>query len=612
MRVLGLHDDYDGDGSEAALLFTPTSTALGLGMPCPSVAGFVKDLRGLNGGLGTDDDVHAAALWGALKDSTDPALGCAQQPAQETGSTSGKFLALRNLAIVAHGGGGGSEPERKEQRVGNMTRDDLPPPEHAYSIDAAESSRLAAEAMVALVPTKVLYVPLNHKAGEPTDTQHFSPDNPLKGSWNLWAAIGMAIEGNHDSICAFDLGSDWTDPYKEELRNDDSYATRPWARATSHVLRRLAHNFDTSDTSDQEGIRYTTIANDVHGEIDTQALAEALETLERENYVDLVHTPDARTAPPCDEDIVISKGPRYARGLARVEREMQSASNEHTPQGQRTARLYAVRGMSDDLPLPPEHTPPRPPNNDATALVGTDLGKEMAATATATPTPTHSARTALATPLDPPAAPPDGTPNTVGTPHLEPTLENTNPVGERMPEWHLQDMRNADHRETTGQGTPVQAEHTAARHMAFVTGRVRQQNFLRYPTTGHPIRLNLSELTWRESGKTARTPRTTQRAPHTEAPLADASARAETGSPTDTDAAEGPTLRRTDVRHSTQTSDTHACSQDERETCDEEADATQQQRNPFQEAPYHSRDPFRVEFVDVGHSSPGPPHPRRH
>jgi len=260
-----------------------------------------------------------------------------------------------------------------------MTRDDLPPREDAYSIDAAESLRLAAEAMVALVPTKALYVPLNHKAGDPTDTQHFSPDNPLKGSWSLWAAIGMAIEGNHDSVCAFDLGSDWTDPYKAELRHVNTHATRPWARATSHVLRRLAHNFDTSDTSDQEGIRYTTIANDVHGEIDTQALAEALETLERENYVDLVHNSDARTAPPCDEDIVISKGPRYARGLARVEREMRSASSEHTPQGQRTARLYAAREMPDDLPLPLEHTPPRPTNNDtAAALVGTDLGTEYA------------------------------------------------------------------------------------------------------------------------------------------------------------------------------------------------------------------------------------------
>jgi len=62
MRTLGFQSDFEGDGPEAALLFAPTSAALGLGMPCPTTAGNVKDLRLLNEGLGTDDDFHAAAL----------------------------------------------------------------------------------------------------------------------------------------------------------------------------------------------------------------------------------------------------------------------------------------------------------------------------------------------------------------------------------------------------------------------------------------------------------------------------------------------------------------------------------------------------------------------
>ena len=76
--------------------------------------------------------------------------------------------------------------------------------------------------------------------------------------------------------------------------------------------------------------------------------AEALETLEREHYIDLARISDARTAIPCDEDIAVFKGARYERGIARAEREMRGASDEHTLHEQRMARPPSAGELAGD------------------------------------------------------------------------------------------------------------------------------------------------------------------------------------------------------------------------------------------------------------------------
>jgi hypothetical protein len=157
-RILGLRGNGGGDGAEAALLFTPTMQGLGLGM----AAGKTMDARRLNEGLGSHDDAHAAALWGALRNANKN--GDVRHPTVQ------KMRDLNDLTIVAHGGGAAGEAPQATRRT-EMTEDDLPLEITGYATDPEESKRLTAQATVSLAPTKVLHVPSHRRA---LDEAHYS------------------------------------------------------------------------------------------------------------------------------------------------------------------------------------------------------------------------------------------------------------------------------------------------------------------------------------------------------------------------------------------------------------------------------------------------------
>ena len=89
----------------AAIIFGSKEDSLGMGLVDPAAAAAVQDYRRLLQGSYTDDDLHAAATWGALHRAFGPD-GCTKvQPGTED-TVVGRLKNLLSYNVMAHRGGG--------------------------------------------------------------------------------------------------------------------------------------------------------------------------------------------------------------------------------------------------------------------------------------------------------------------------------------------------------------------------------------------------------------------------------------------------------------------------------------------------------------------------
>ena len=249
MSILGVRGYDQGNSALAALLFTPPDIGLGMGMPDPTVAGYVLDTRRLVDGFETADERQAAAQWAALPEAIDN-HGRVRADNGSFNTVTGRLATIGRLGIWAHAGGSNGSIKYAVQHD-HVTKEELPErwignPKRpkAHQVD---NSRLLAEAQIALVPPSVLYIPGNHSA-PPMGT--FTKDKPLRGSYDPLGAVGMAAELGLTTVWAFDYG----DP--EGIALD----AREWSEVTQTILQEIDRSLNESASNDQpEAIEQSTL-----------------------------------------------------------------------------------------------------------------------------------------------------------------------------------------------------------------------------------------------------------------------------------------------------------------------------------------------------------------
>ena len=224
---LGVHKSSPlASTEESASTFLGSETGIGLGINDPETSCCTQDARRLLDGIMSPDDRLAAATWGALHHLLDAEGNPNPNTENHFTTWSGRIQNLLPRGISTH-------------CAPRATPDALPSELPSAPLDSA--TFLEHEANAHLIPTTILFIP-GRRTHPPTQT---SQEAPLRGSYNLFAALGMVAITNDTHIWAIRIpeaqsqGATILDLRSEQGREEANLTQDQdlkWATATHGAL----------------------------------------------------------------------------------------------------------------------------------------------------------------------------------------------------------------------------------------------------------------------------------------------------------------------------------------------------------------------------------------